>query len=54
MTDKLKNRAKQNDYSRQYGKKKLLSINETEKLKKKDQEKRIHEEIQEKNEKILK
>jgi len=52
--DKLKNRAKQNNYSRQYGKKKLLSINETEKLKKKDQEKRIHEGIQEKNEKILK
>jgi len=39
MTDKLRNRAKQNNYSRQYGKKKLVSINETEKLKKRPRKK---------------
>lgn len=54
MTDKLKNRAKQNDYSRQYGKKKLLSINGTEKLKKKTKKKEYMKKYRKKNEKILK
>ena len=53
MTDKLKNRAKQNDYSRQYGKKKLLSINETEKLKKKTKKKEYMKKFRKKMKKSL-
>ena len=45
---KLKNRANQNNYIRQYGKKKLLSINETEKLKKKTKKKEYMKEYRKK------
>ena len=49
----MKNRAKQNNYSRQYGKKKLLSRNETEKLKKKTKKKEYMKEYRKKRKKSL-
>ena len=49
----MKNRAKQNNYNRQYGKKKLLSINETEKLKKKTKKKEYMKKYRKKMKKSL-
>ena len=52
--DKLKNRAKQNEYMKQYKTKRKLTTNETDKLKEKSKKKRVHEGIQEKKEKFKK